>query len=115
MNPYFRKKKSFATELNSQCWIQAKTCIDDGEGGFLVSWHDVNLVFCKIRSLTAEQIAQYRTINVECNMTIDVRAETEITEQNRILFNCRIFEILSVQNIDEAGIIKSVVCKEKRE
>lgn len=110
-----QKRKTLATDLRSQVWIQQKQQYPDGEGGFVETWTDIRQLYCKIRSLTAEQLGQYKTIDVECDMAIDFRAESDITESNRILLGGRIFEILTIVVRDEMGIIKTATCRERKQ
>jgi len=51
---------------------------------------------------------------VEATHIIKVRGELAIAEKYRILFGTRVFEVLTVEDIQERGIVKWATCKEDR-
>ena len=105
-------KKSLATELRHYVYLQHSTVVKDNEGGFTVSWHTFKRCSCAIYPLRAEQIFQYRSINVEATHLIKMRGYISLTDKDRILFDGRIFEILTIENIQEKDVVKYITCKE---
>lgn len=109
-----QSKKSLSTRKRYPIWIQEKQTVPNGEGGFAESWIDKNQVWAAVDPIQARQVFQYRSIDVEATHLIRVDGYTEILEQNRIKFGDRFFEILTIENIQEADFEKVITCKEVR-
>ena len=109
-------KKSLSTQTRSYAYIQTLTPTADSRGGETKAWANTPdaLQAMGISPLTAKQIYEYRTLNVEATHFIKIRGEVAATELNRILFGTREFEILTVEDIQERGIVKWLTCKERR-
>lgn len=112
-------KKGMATEARHYGYIQAATPTDDGRGGEALVWAATHVAphALSVSPISARQIAEYASINVEATHIIKIRAEITITELNRIqvtTLSNRIFEVLTVEDIQERGILKFITCKERR-
>jgi SPP1 family predicted phage head-tail adaptor len=105
-------KKSLASEARHYIIIQTITQTSDGEGGFTDTWTDSSTISAAIYPIKAEQQFKYKSLNVEATHYVKIRGDLVITEKNRIKFRARFFEILTVENIQERGIEKFLVCKE---
>lgn len=66
-------------------------------------------------SMSAKQVLEYKSVNVEASHLIKIRGEIAVSELNRVVVGSRIFEILNVEDIQERGIVKWISCKERRE
>jgi len=109
-------QKKLATETRCYGYIQQASTIDDGRGGETVTWvnaHAQPHAFA-VLPLSARQVMEYKSINVEATHMIKIRGEISVSKLNRISFNSRVFEILTVENLQERGIIKILTCKERR-
>lgn len=82
--------------------------------------------YMSIEPFSPKQIDDYRSINVEADHLVKIRGEIDIIEKDRILTPeekegevvikaKRIFEVKTVRNIQDRGIVKHVVCKEYRD
>lgn len=93
--------------------------VSDGEGGFTEVWATVAgyaNVPAGVWPIYALQKIQFRSVNSEATHYFIFRGDINITEAgNRIVFDARTFEILSIENIQERGIRKQVTCKERME
>jgi head-tail adaptor len=119
-----RSRKSLATVFNKYVAIQERSDTTDREGGFTVSWSDITGYSqepAAIWPLTAEQIAEYRTENSEVTHLIGLRGYVPITApdveghaNNRIVYDGRNFEIMSIENSMERDEQLIVMCRERR-
>lgn len=109
-------EKSLSTSCRHYAYIQSETQVDDGRGGFILTWINTTLdpIAMDISPLTAKQEFTFKSINVDATHIIKVRAEITINEKNRINYNGRIFEILTIENVQERGILLYITCKERR-
>jgi len=107
-------KKTIATE--ARCWIEIQrvTYSPDSEGGFTKSWALVTNCFSAIYPIKAIQRYEYKTINVEATHYFKIRGYIDCQETDRICFNGRYFEVLTIENIQENNLLLFIVCKEHR-
>ena len=114
-----KSKKSLASQCRHYVTIQERTFESDNEGGQIETWSDVSdyvSVPASIIPLSASRKEQYRTFDVEASHDILFRGEIDIVEKNnRIVYGSRIFEVKSVQDIQERTIEHLVVCLERRD
>jgi SPP1 family predicted phage head-tail adaptor len=106
--------KSLATDLRHYVTILSKVNTTDEEGGFTENWSDGTTVSASVDPVTARQQFDYKSIGVTADIWIKIRGEIVVTENNAFRFNGRIFEILTIENIQENGILKFITCKEVR-
>ena len=107
-------KKTLASELVHRITIQTKVETADGEGGFSDVWVDSSTVWAAVLPIRATQRAQYASVSVEATHIVKVRGDVSVSETQRIKFNNRYLDILTVENIQEKGVLKVVTCNEKR-
>ena len=110
-----RWRKTLATECRHYIAIQSKTKTSDGEGGFYESWGTVKHVAAAIYPIRADQVMEYRSLNVEATHIIKIRGKIELTEVDRFYWSVKdkIFEILTIENIQEQDWVKLITCKER--
>jgi len=108
--------KSLSTETRMYGFIQEKQTTDDGRGGQTVQWVNTTASphAMAILPLRANQVMEYRSLNVEATHIIKIRGEIAVSELNRISYDNREFEILVVEDIQERGIVKWITVKERR-
>jgi SPP1 family predicted phage head-tail adaptor len=110
-------KKTLATEARHRIILQSRQSTTDGEGGYDGEWADVVTIWAAIAPLQARQQYMYKSINVDATHLIKVRGlsiASETAEFYRVKFGTRIFEILTVENIQERNFEKVLTCKERR-
>jgi SPP1 family predicted phage head-tail adaptor len=107
-------RKSEATVLRHYVTILIATSTTDEEGGFTQAWADGNTIAASVDPILARQQFDYKSIGVTATHWIKVRGEIEVIEENRLRFGTRIFEILTIENIQETNFIKFITCKETR-
>ena len=108
-------KKSEATEMRHFVYIQTCGTTTDGEGGEIENWTDTGSgCFAAIFPIRAQQQFDFRSVNVDATHFIKIRGEITISEHDRIRFGTRHFEILTIENIQERGIVNWITTKEAR-
>jgi SPP1 family predicted phage head-tail adaptor len=109
------KQRSIASVLCHRVDIQSETRTADGEGGYTGSWSTTLAnVPAAIDPIQARQQFQNKSVNVDATHWIKVRGDVEVSEINRISWGSRVFEILTIENINENGVLKFITTKEKR-
>ena len=111
-------KKSLSTKSRGYGFIQTLVSTPDGRGGEIKTWENdtPDPHSMEISSLNAVQVSEYQTINVEVTHLIKVRGEIQINTLQQIeTINGRIFEVKTVEDIQDRGIVKWVMCKERQE
>ena len=108
-------KKTLATELRHFIYIQTLTRTTDGEGGFTQSWTTGDMVPAAVSPIQARQQFENKSVGVDATHLIRIRGQVSLDEKtNRFLFGERTIEILTIEDIQERGIVKVVTCKELR-
>jgi len=107
-------KKTLASRLRHRVYIQTSTTTADGEGGHSQAWVDDRAVWASVDPIQARQRQEYASVSVEATHLVRVRGDQTVSEENRIRFGTRYLEILTVENIQERGIVKVITCRELR-
>lgn len=107
--------KTLATQCCNYVYIQTRTNTTDGEGGFTQTWATGDMHPAAISPIQAKQQFINKSVGVDATHLIKIRGAISIDEkENRFLFGARIFEIMTVEDIQERGIVKVITCKEVR-
>jgi len=115
MQRYGRQSaKTLATECRHRVTIHANTPVSDGQGGFAEAWSTLGPVWAAVNPIFAIQQHQYKSTGVDATHLIKIRGAVAIAEKNRIVWGARVFEVLTVEDLQERGIIKVCTCKERR-
>jgi|GEM_PF-969269 len=107
-------RKSDSTRLRHYIDVQSLDHTPDGAGGFTDAWTKAWSEWASVNPLKADQVFEYRSKNVHATHLIKVRGYSQLSELNRILFDGRTFEVLTVENLQERDFIKLATCKEVR-
>ena len=108
-------KKTLATELRHFIYIQTLARTADGEGGFTQEWTTGDMVPAAVSPIQARQQFENKSVGVDATHLIKIRGLIDVDEKNnRFLYGSRTFEILTIEDIQERGIVKVVTCKELR-
>jgi head-tail adaptor len=109
-------KKSAATRRRHQIYVQRKLSVADGEGGFADGWMNTTSspIWAEVSPIQARQVMDYKSVGVDATHLVRIDGLNEASEHNRITFGSRIFEILTVENIQERNVEKVIACKEVR-
>jgi head-tail adaptor len=98
--------------------IEERAYTPDGEGGHTEGWSVVSgytNVPVGISPLSAFRKEEYRTFDIDATHEIKVRGEIAIVEKNnRIVWGSKIYEVKTVEDIQERQIEQNVICLERR-
>lgn len=107
-------RKTNATTMNKRIEIQSKSLRCDVEGGQYETWATVNTVWASVWPVKSDLVYEYKSMGVEVTHQIKIRGYIDVTEQNRIIYDGRTFEILTVENFQENDFDVLITCKEEK-
>jgi SPP1 family predicted phage head-tail adaptor len=110
-------KKKRPTHYRHRVYVQRKVITRDSIGGIDTSWRNTTdaPVWASVTPIKASQREEYRTINVDATHYIRMSARIGVIEDtDRINFDGRRFEILTIEDMQERGIEYFITCKEDR-
>jgi SPP1 family predicted phage head-tail adaptor len=108
-------RKTDSTEFRHRVAIQTRGLTGSGLTGFAETYTTARTVWASVNPIKAAQQFDYRSVGVDATHVIKINGRTTINEKtDRLLYGTRTFEILTVENIQERGIVKIVTCKELR-
>jgi len=70
--------KTLASEFKHRVMIQELSQVDDGEGGFVDTWTNKELVYASISPVSAQQKFELKTIGIDATHIIKVRGNVDI-------------------------------------
>lgn len=111
-----RPKKSLSTQCRHYCSIEERSYADDSQGGTAEVWNVVaSLVPMSITPLNAKRKEEYRTFNVDASHEIKLRGGiTLVEDNNRVVYGERVFEVKTLEDVQERNIEQICVCLERR-
>jgi SPP1 family predicted phage head-tail adaptor len=71
-------EKTLASEFKHRVWIQELSIADDGEGGFVETWTDKELVYASISPISAQQKMSLASIGIDATHIIKIRGNVDI-------------------------------------
>lgn len=92
-----------AGTLKHRIVIQSETKTPDGIGGSTLTWADKMEAWAAIWPLSAKESLDAMKLELVVTHKIRIRYRSGITAKNRIKFGSRIFNIVSLINLDERG------------
>lgn len=89
----------------------------DGAGGFTTSWSDVDTVWAEVMPFSSRSTTQERLVAEQLEVSqryrITIRYQSGINAGMRIQYGSRVFNILSVVNVQERGEALEMFCLEE--
>lgn len=102
-----------AGELRRRVTIQQRAATQDTFGGQSTSWTDWQTnVPCAIQPLAGRELMAARAVNAETTHMIDMRYMPGLTAAMRILYGTRVFNIVSVVNVEERNREHQIMASE---
>jgi len=84
-----------------------------GESGEIIrGWTTFAQRWAAVEPLVGREIEYAHQIHADAGIRIRMRYLEGMTPSDRIVMGTRIFNVLSVQNVDESGVETEVLCKE---
>ncbi|MCO4819787.1 MAG: phage head closure protein [Bacteroidetes bacterium] len=108
-------KKTMATEARHRITVQKRKSNSDGQGGHAISWESTGQYWAAIYPIKAQQQYDYNSIGVDATHHIKMRGYSTINDRDyRIQYGSRVFEVLTVENLQERDFELFITCKEVR-
>lgn len=99
--------------LRHRVWLQRADTTADGQGGFTVAWRDVCQLWAQIKPSSGNETYRYGQLYPTMTHQVTLRYHPEVHVKDRLAWGTRVFEILSVRNIDERNQILELYCEER--
>lgn len=99
-------------KLRHQLTIQTRSTTADSVGQPVESWTDGQTVWASVNPLQGRELEYAQAVNSETSHKVTIRYLSGLTTGNRLKFGTRVFEILSIINMDERNIQLVLMCKE---
>lgn len=106
--------KGSPSKLRHQVALQSRSTVNDGFGQDMNAWTTVGTPFAEIEPAfgTSQQSGEAQTSSITHVLTI--RFRPNITARMRVVYGARIFEILSVIDLEERHFWLQLLCEEGR-
>ena len=101
-----------AGTLRRQITLQRRTSTNDTFGQQSTAWTTLRTSYAEIEPLTGRELETAQAINAEVTHRITLRYRSDITTALRITYQGRIFNVLSVLDIDTAHTALQLLCSE---
>lgn len=102
-----------AGDLRKRVTIEQPAESQNGVGEMTQTWSTFAVLWASIEPLVGSEKLQAAQINANADAKITVRYYAGITPKMRIRFLARMFQIVSVQNVDERNRVIDLVCVEQ--
>lgn len=101
-------------KLRHKVELQARTepPTRDGYGQRTSEWKTLKTVWASIEPATGKQLFVAQQIQAEISHVVTIRYYSGLTQNERVLFGTRIFDINFVRNVDERNVYQELFCKE---
>lgn len=100
-------------ELRHRITFQSLSLTGDGQGGSLTSWTNFKTVWAKLKPISGRERNFAQRIEDVYTHEITIRKLDGITTTMRISFQNRIFQVKSIQPIDEERFWMKILTEEK--
>lgn len=107
-------RKTLATECRHRVVVRRPVRTPDGRGGFSTAYVNADTVWVGIAAIGATKQAEYRTLNIKATHWIRFRGGLDIREDDHIAWGTRVFEVETIEDFQERGIMKLAICVERR-
>lgn len=94
------KKKNIG-RFRRRIRVEKQAFVSDGMGGQTVTWSEDFKVWAQIEPISGRQKLDLDAISSTVSHVIRFRCEEDVTNENRIIYNGREFNIQYVVNVDE--------------
>jgi SPP1 family predicted phage head-tail adaptor len=102
-------------DLRHKIYFQDKSASSDGMGGSTWTWSDSFAAWAGIWPVSANEVIKNEALEHQITHRIRVRYESRIEPKLRIRFGSRYFEIVSIINPNERGIVLDIMATEKKD
>ena len=106
------RKKNTSSRLRQRLTLQKETRVSDGAGGYSRSWQDIADLWAEIIPLSGKERLFAEQIEAPISHKILLRYRSDITPDNRLVFEGRIFNIRYVFNVNENNEALEILAEE---
>jgi SPP1 family predicted phage head-tail adaptor len=99
--------------MRSRVTLQRKAVTTDEVGNQIETWIDYQTVWAAMAPISGREYYAASQINAEVSSKFLFRYLPEITPDMRILFGSRVFEVVSVMDVEGRKRLLELLCKEK--
>lgn len=101
-----------AGELNKNVILQYQSITQNGYGEQDITWTDLDFVWAKIEPLTGREYFAAQQLHAEAKIKLTIRYRTGINPAMRFKYGNRAFNIVSIQNVNQANTALEIACWE---
>lgn len=102
-----------AGDLRHQIEIQRYTETSNDFGEVIEAWNTINTVKANITPLSGKEYYASKQVNAETTHQVFIRYISGLKPADRVVFNGRVFNILSIINYKEKNISLELLCTEQ--
>lgn len=99
-------------KLKHRVTLQEYTATRDSYGAELEAWVDIATAWASVEPLTGKEYFQTQQINAEISTKVTIRFKAGVAAKMRLIYNDRVFEIISVINTEEKDVQLVLMCRE---
>jgi SPP1 family predicted phage head-tail adaptor len=85
----------------------------DGIGGFTTSWSDDFNIFAKLTPISFNQVLKAQQAAIDISHIVTTKYDSRISVKNRLKMGARIFNIVSIENVEERNIEQQILVREE--
>jgi len=101
-----------SNQLRHRITLQSRSGVDDGYGQETLTWTDVLSCFASIEPAPRQQQVSGEAMFASRTHVVTIRYRPSVTERMRIVYGTRLFEIVSVIDLDERHFWLQLDCVE---
>lgn len=98
--------------LRHRVTIQAETATTDAGGGYASAWADVATVWARLEAMEGRELVLGGVIRGDASHRVTMRYRAGVTPDNRIVYDGRVFDVVSVANLEERDEALRIMCRE---
>lgn len=98
--------------LRHRIALQSASEDRQGNGEVLLTYSTFATVWASVRPMQGNELESAQQISAIVTHKIRIRYNDTIAPRNRILFDSRTFEVVSILNYQERNIYQDILCKE---
>lgn len=101
-----------ASQLNQRLVLQKPVYSQDELGGAMVTWQDAATLWASVKPVRGGERFASQRIESRQLFKIIIRYRGDVLPSHRFRKDTRVFSVLSVENVDEAGHTLEIVAEE---
>lgn len=91
--------------------VQTRSVTRDDFGGEVPAWTDRGTFWAKVEPIRMREFVKLRMAQTELDLRVEMRYRSDIVADSRLVWKGKIYEIISVVDVDAAGKRLELLCK----